>query len=866
MVYSSVRPARARLQRIVRTLAIAIAFLVGSGAGGGAQVVPPPPPGTDFVTVIAGEDYEASGFYRLFAGAGYRDLWTTPIRVPVADLAALGGGLTARRVGGGMTTRTLHLDGEDGRRYVLRSVDKVPADLIGELVGTPLEEVLQDQMSSFHPSGAVVVARLLEAVDVLHVTPTLVVVPDDPRLGEFREDFAGMLALFEERPDDGPGGTAGFAGARQVVQTDRLFEIMEEQAGQRIQTTEFLRSRLVDLLVGDRDRSMNNHLWAGIDQPDGGTLWRPIPRDRDQAFVQFDGVLKKLARYYDRRLVAFGSDYPNVFGLTRNAWDIDRTFLVSLSRAEWDATVAHVQARLDDDVIDEAVRRMPSAHHAVIGERLAEQIRARRDELQQASEELYRVVFESADVHLTDQDEVVTVRRIGDGSLEVLSEMDGETTFQRTFAPDETREVRLYLHGGDDVGQIVGGGPEDIQLRMIGGGGRDDFIDASGTRGVANLIYDGGDGTTISAGRGTRVHDETPQRKYSWGEAEGVLDWGTLTVPEPRFGYDEDRGLVLVAGVKFRRYGFLKDPYSRRLQVRAGYAFGSRQPIVDYRHFFRDSFLGTDVLLRARWSGLEVMNYYGLGNESTEAATTTFQKARYQSLVLSAGFSLGNGETRTLTLAPVLEVSRSDTTTTESFVGMTRPYGSGGFEKVGMQVDFLLDGRDVTGAPSRGYLVEGGGRLFPRIIDVEEVYGEVHATASGYLSPSGGNPTLAVRVGGKRLWGTYPFSDAAFLGGSGSVRGVREQRYAGDASAFGSAELRVKVARLWLWFPSDVGVFALGDMGRVFLAGEESDTWHRAFGGGIWVAPIRRTGTIQLSAAKTTAGEMRIYAGLGFAF
>ena len=82
----------------------------------------------------------------------------------------------------------------------------------------------------------------------------------------------------------------------------------------------------------------------------------------------------------------------------------------------------------------------------------------------------------------------------------------------------------------------------------------------------------------------------------------------------------------------------------------------------------------------------------------------------------------------------------------------------------------------------------------------------------------------------------------------------------------GSAELRVKVARLWLVFPSDVGVFALGDIGRVVLAGETSDTWHRAYGGGIWLAPIRRTSTLQLSAATTVAGETRIYAGVGFAF
>ena len=90
-----------------------------------APVMPPPPPGADSVTVTPGA-YGASALYAWLMGSGYRSLWTTPIRVPVANLDDLGGGLTPMRLGGGMTTRTLHMRGTDGRRYVFRSVDKIP--------------------------------------------------------------------------------------------------------------------------------------------------------------------------------------------------------------------------------------------------------------------------------------------------------------------------------------------------------------------------------------------------------------------------------------------------------------------------------------------------------------------------------------------------------------------------------------------------------------------------------------------------------------------------------------------------------------------------------------------------------------------
>jgi hypothetical protein len=189
--------------RALDAAGVALALIVWASSAE-AQVSPPPSPGQDSVTVVPGEIYEASGPYRALVGSGYRDLWTTPIRVPVADLGTLGGGLTPVELGGGTTTQTLQLDGADGRRYVFRSVQKSPRDLLEDLEGTPAAAIIQDQMSAFHPSAAMITARLLEAVNVLHPEPRLMVVPDDPRLGEFREQFAGMLVLFEERPDDLP--------------------------------------------------------------------------------------------------------------------------------------------------------------------------------------------------------------------------------------------------------------------------------------------------------------------------------------------------------------------------------------------------------------------------------------------------------------------------------------------------------------------------------------------------------------------------------------------------------------------------------------------------------------------------------------
>ena len=74
--------------------------------GLGAQVDPPPLPTEEAVTVVPGARYQAGGLFTSMMGQGYRRLWTTPIRVPVADLGSLGGGgLTPMRLGGGRPLR-----------------------------------------------------------------------------------------------------------------------------------------------------------------------------------------------------------------------------------------------------------------------------------------------------------------------------------------------------------------------------------------------------------------------------------------------------------------------------------------------------------------------------------------------------------------------------------------------------------------------------------------------------------------------------------------------------------------------------------------------------------------------------------------
>ena len=188
-----------RSKLLPRTLAaIAMALVLGSlGASAVAAQVPlaqvPEQRSAadrsivDSTVVLApGSKYAKSGMWTVVAGEHYRDLWTTPIRVPVLDLHRFAGGLTPVEEHTGSQTKSLRLVGADGREYQFRSVNKDPAArLPRELQGTAYARVLQDGVSASFPAAPLVANSLLQAAGVLVQKQVLVVMPDDAALGEF---------------------------------------------------------------------------------------------------------------------------------------------------------------------------------------------------------------------------------------------------------------------------------------------------------------------------------------------------------------------------------------------------------------------------------------------------------------------------------------------------------------------------------------------------------------------------------------------------------------------------------------------------------------------------------------------------------
>lgn len=839
---------------------LGLCMLLGAGGLAAQVAAPAPTPGESVVVRPIGGRYAGGWLRRLLLGSDYRALWATPVSIPVLDLARYGGGLTPVSRGGGQQTTSLRLRAADGREFYFRSIDKDPSpNLPPELVGTVVAGIVQDQVSSALPTAPLVVAPLLAAAGVPHGTPELFILPDDPRLGEHRAALAGLIGLLEPRI------AAGWGGAAEVIAGEELFTRIERSPEDRVDARMLLTARLVDILVGDWDRHRDQWSWMRMDGP-GPRCWIPVPRDRDFAMVSYDGLLLAAARMNLPQLITFRPGYPGMLGLTWNGRELDRVFLTALEWPVWDSVAHAVQAAISDSVITAAVERLPPEHRAQVGPALTSALSARRDALPQAAARFYRMLAAEAEVHATDADEVAVVRPDGGGAVELTlrrtNAPEDAPFFRRRYRREETGELRLFLRGGGD--SIVVGGPrrDGITIRVVGGAGEDVLLDSA--RAGHLQMYDADSGTVVRGAAGLDRRPYRPPPKRTPTEIP-PRDWGHRWQTGAMLTGGPDIGVLLGASRTLTVYGFRSLPFASRHRFRAGIATGPWTYRADYRGEFRRLNSPMHAELHLRASGIDVLRFHGFGNELPATGSREFYRVTQQQYGLSVALVRPVGGHAEATVgAGGRFVSTDDRP--GRYLTTLDPYGDGHFGVLGAHAALGVSTRGTPGGAGTGVDLVVGGSVFPAWWDVRSAYGEGHAEAIGVVHlPAPLAPALHLRVGGKRLWGRYPYFDAAFLGSSTTVRLGRENRYAGDAAVWANSELHLRLGRLFVGAPADVGVLGLADVGRVFLAGESSDQWHGAAGGGVWLSLLDRSNVVSVSVARS-AERTALYFQAGFGF
>ncbi|MFC1680599.1 hypothetical protein ACFL1S_02245 [Pseudomonadota bacterium] len=840
--------------------------------------------------IIAGPEYEKSDFHNLWWGENYRELWTTPIQVEVLDLQKEAGGLTPAFQVGGMQTPGIAMKGADGKSYTFRSVNKDMSRLLPpEWRDTVVAGQAQDQTSASHPGVYLVVNGLAEAVPWIKLRPQrLVVMPDDPALGEFRELFAGRLGTFGEYALPKGDEQGGFLGATEILSTKKLWARWLEDANVQANRELFLRYRIGDIWAGNWDRHSRQWRWANVPGEQG---WRPIPEDPDQVFSDYQGPILWLGRWYFPMLLRFKDEIAPMEGAANSG--VDRWLLADLDQSIFTRLTREFQLQLTDEVIDEAVKQLPPEWYAISGPALSERLKKRRDNLTEAIDRYYRFLTSEVSIRGTNRDDTLHIDRFDDGRVEIslgLEGQDVEPYYRRRFDPGETRSLRIYLYDGVDRVSSKGPPNDAIKIHVVGGAGDDVLDDGASGR---TRFHDFEGQNVVTRGKGTKVDtrpykNPKPNKHHPWMEPR---DYGSWTRPQIVLDANSDLGLVLGAGFAHTRWGFRNYPYSSHHSLTGSYSTGRSRGAIDYDGSFRQMNSSWRFDARLRASGFESVNFFGFGNGTQvneDLRKRDFYQVKEESVHVFPALIWEPSNRLEMYFGP--EYRHSSETSTDTLIALEQPYGSGEFSQLGLLLGLDWDSRgsrlqssslagfgsmglseeDVEKISQRrvGYGFKGELSYFPKSLDLVEDFSALQAELTGSIFLGKREKVMvAGRLGGRKVWGLYPWREAAFIGGQPNNRGFALQRFAGDQSLYGGAEARLHLFDGVFLVPGRWWAFVLADAGRVWSDSDTSNNWHPSYGGGVIVELAGTATKLKAEVAKNQdEGELKFYFSTGFAF
>ena len=806
----------------------------------------------DSIARIAATQYESGKFKEFFMGRQYRKAWNATVKAPSIDLATEKGGLKPIQLGGGKASRTIRLENNEGQQYVLRSLNKsVRKSMFAEFYDTWIESYFQDQVSGLHPYGALVIPVLAEAAGIYHTNPRLVFAPRQPAMGSYNNAFGDDLYMFEERPAGDRSDINSFGNSKKVISYRKLIPKLTKDSDSRVDQKWVVKSRVFDQFIHDWDRHDDQWRWASFKQEDGTTLYRPIPRDRDQSFYASRGLFPWVMgrNFALRQTKTFKSSIKDVIGQSFNSKWFDRYFMNELSREDWlDAARMH-QENLTDEVIEAAVAQWPESIQKVNGEEVINNLKNRRNELHQYAEKLYEYQARMVDVRGTDKRELFEVERRENGITEVKvfsvnkkREKKSEI-YHRIFYQKETKEIRLYGLGNDDEFIIRGSSKKGLLIRIIGGAGMDRVVDESKVNGLRkkNWIYDQPDGIVIEGGKETK---DVTENTLTVNKYDRQLFTHNHYIPLPSFGSNVDDGFFVGLGFSFWRYRFRENPYASKQTILFNRATKSNSFNLKYTADFVDFFGKLNFLPTVLIEQPIHFNFFGLGNETRPPLErTNFNQVRLERIRVAPllgeawrdqiyKFNFGPFYERVRTVRQANRVSSDSNLFTERDF-QVQHYGGLSLEG---EVNTVVGGKEGT-------------RLsvfadYRRNFTEEDHFGTVGGSVTTYATLNRKFPmTLALRFGGSHLIGGdegLRFYNYQTLGNNTFLRGFRNNRFSGETAVYGNADLRIS---LFHWknkiLPLEVGINGGYDIGRVWLKGENSNDWHSVRTAGVWFSPFQ---------------------------
>ena len=803
------------------------------------------PPAEDTLNykIIVAKKFKETKLHERLWGINRRKEWGTPVKVPVLWLDNAYGGLKPYEKGGGNESKTFHLRNKDGKEYTLHSIRKTRSAVMpSELENTFVEDIVNDAISLSYPYGAFALPVMLENAGIYHPVPTLVYVPRQVALDTFNKKYGNNLYLLEQRVKGDWSESDNLGNFKDYIKSDKVIQKLMDDNKNVVDQHVFIKARLFDMLVADWDRHKENWTWGKADSGDE-VIYKSVPHDRDQAFFSHNGILidRIISVAKLRFMQNFDYRYKDIKMFNWESKDFDRFFANEMTLEDWQNAARNLQQSLTDSVITESVHQLPPEIFAVSGNELIDKLKVRGNKLVDVATEYYLFIAKEVEVVGSKKQEYFDVSRDNSGETTVSvfrihkNEKENTPYYKRIFKPNETKEIRIYGIGGEDVFNI-NGSSQAITIRIIGSMDKDSIMQT----GAKVYVYDDKNNIFKTSSAKMHLSSDSSIHEYKYMQFEynrkGI---------RPVLFYNHDDHLYVGLNYHFTTHKWRREPFVTKQKIGVNYSLSQKGFSALYSALYPKLIGGWDLKLDANYDAIRWTNFFGFGNESVfEKNSITYYRMRSQEWLASVGLIHQFGKS-TVSVTGYFQSSKilNDTDRfAAQFFHFMNPKVFTPNNYAGFRLTYSYYAANDSIVPTKGITFITNASLNKNFTE-NNFFQKYDARLQAYI-PLNKKFSLAVRVGGATVANNSSVMDAAqvyqyaVIGGAPSLRGYRMERFWGKTSFYNNNEIRFITDLRSYLMNGKIGVLAFFDDGRVWIPGENSNQLHTSYGGGIMIAPF----------------------------
>ncbi|MFT5217272.1 MAG: hypothetical protein ACI83H_002409 [Glaciecola sp.] len=813
---------------------------------------------TKTTSVYSKEEVDKSGLYKSLWGERYRKYYGKDVNVKAVNLDTLLGGLTPIRKGGGHQSKSLRLEDKQGREYVMRAIRKNAIQYLqavafkdqyikGQFDDTFTESLLLDVFTGAHPYAPFAIATLSDAIGVYHTNPVLYFIPKQNALGYFNDEFGDELYMIEERTTDGHGDKESFGNSNKMLSTSDFLKALNKDEDIVLDEASYIRARLFDMLIGDWDRHEDQWRWAKFKEGDK-TVYRPVPRDRDQAFsVMADGALLGFATKVMpalRLMQSYDEELKSTKWFNLEPYPLDMALINESDKAVWDAQVKQIANNLSDEIINEAFSYFPKEVQDETVYGIKRKLKGRLKNLQDISDRYYSHINKFAVIKGTNKDDYFEIERLNNETkvtaYRIKDGVKSDIFHERSYSKELTKEIWIYGLDDDDVFVVYGNDSNLIKVRLIGGQNNDTYDIKNGYK-IKVYDFKSKENKFLTNKGSKKLTDDYETNVYNYKK----LRYSSNQLI-PTIGSNPDDGFKIGLNNTFTAYGFERNPFTSQHTISAAYYFATNGFDLSYSGEFANIIGSANLTIDVNYTSPNyAKNFFGFGNETTNPEADEddgldidldYNRVKLRALKIAPAIQwhghLGS-KVKLGLLYESFEIEETEGRFINNYIGDNMDVTD---DFVGAELAYGFENRDNKAFPTLGLETKVQVGYKSNVSESNGFGYIIPSIAFDYRLTANGQLVLATKFAAHfNIGDDFEFYQAATLGANNGLRGYRNERFTGKSSFVQSTDLRLNLRKVKTGIlPLNIGIYAGVDYGRVWVDGEDSDRWNNSIGGGLF--------------------------------